>query len=331
MAGIPTEVHLWSEELLGPAVVVRPLSGGANNFLYHCKSRERELVIKRYRQNEIAEISTRRQSEVAFLKHAAQTAPRFVPELLEVSDRNEMIAMSYVAGMQCPLGAGVSTTDVNALTEFYRLINSDHDSVLDYPIKAKEGFMSVSGHLEHIKKRIISLSVSHLPAGISKKARVALSVLNHRFQIAAKCVARSLETGPVTDRLPACHQQLSPGDFGFHNAIKLHDRRVFLDFEYAGVDDPAKTLVDLFLQPKVPLNRHFWGTVSKTLAISLPLEQLWLRAAVLEPLMLVKWGAIILAPLDIERFMHFQAKFGKDAISEISRRLQAFDNLPFER
>ena len=47
---------------------------------------------------------------------------------------------------------------------------------------------------------------------------------------------------------------LSPSDFGFHNA--LVDERAgltFLDFEYAGRDDPAKLVSDFFCQPEIPV------------------------------------------------------------------------------
>ena len=56
---------------------------------------------------------------------------------------------------------------------------------------------------------------------------------------------------------------LSPSDFGFHNALAGHDGKLtFLDFEYAGRDDPAKLASDFFCQPEVPVplelsSRHF--------------------------------------------------------------------------
>jgi len=48
------------------------------------------------------------------------------------------------------------------------------------------------------------------------------------------------------ERLPADRQLLSPSDFGPHNCIRRPDGgHVFLDFEYAGWDDPAKLLCDI--------------------------------------------------------------------------------------
>jgi hypothetical protein len=54
--------------------------------------------------------------------------------------------------------------------------------------------------------------------------------------------------------LPAGARTLSPSDFGFHNALRRPDGTlVFIDFEYFGWDDPAKTVADFLLQPAVPV------------------------------------------------------------------------------
>ena len=53
-----------------------------------------------------------------------------------------------------------------------------------------------------------------------------------------------------SDKLPVYAQTLSPSDFGFHNALRLHDRSLtWLDFEYFGRDDPAKLILDFLWHP----------------------------------------------------------------------------------
>ena len=42
---------------------------------------------------------------------------------------------------------------------------------------------------------------------------------------------------------------MSPSDFGFHNVIKKDDFLYFIDFEYAGLDDPVKLICDFYCQP----------------------------------------------------------------------------------
>jgi hypothetical protein len=89
---------------------------------------------------------------------------------------------------------------------------------------------------------------------------------------------------------------LSPSDFGFHNAIRAADGRLrFLDFEYAGWDDPAKMACDFFCQPAVPVPRPHLGPFVESLA------DLWDDAAgfrrrvdVLLPVYELKWCCIML-------------------------------------
>ena len=47
---------------------------------------------------------------------------------------------------------------------------------------------------------------------------------------------------------------LSPSDIGFINAIKTKDNHwIFLDFEYAGWDDPTKMIADAIQHPGIPI------------------------------------------------------------------------------
>ena len=39
---------------------------------------------------------------------------------------------------------------------------------------------------------------------------------------------------------------MSPSDFGLQNTLFTKNKLFFIDFEYAGLDDPAKCLLDFF-------------------------------------------------------------------------------------
>jgi hypothetical protein len=89
---------------------------------------------------------------------------------------------------------------------------------------------------------------------------------------------------------------LSPSDFGFHNALADENGRVtFLDFEYAGRDDPAKLVSDFFCQPEisVPLNYHP-GFLMR-LADGLELDDAGrTRCRILLDAYRIKWSCILL-------------------------------------
>ena len=321
MSVIDSSVHEWARDLLGSQVKVSPLSGGANNHLFSCLSPEGELVIKRYREQNFGAEVSRRQAEVAFLKHASQTAPEFVPQLLAMHDSYEMIALSRVDGVTYPAGASVTNPDVEAALRFYRQLNEDRERVGHYPISAREGYLSISEHLIHIEQRLAALSADHVPADVRRAARTAIDAVKRRFDVAKETSLRSIATGEVTDQLPPENAQLSPGDFGFHNALRRAGTPVFIDFEYAGVDDPAKTVADFFLQPKVPVDPTLFEQVASAMAISVPVGALMTRSRTLGRLLSVKWLAIILAPLDEARYLCFNARYGDETSAELSRRL----------
>ncbi len=88
---------------------------------------------------------------------------------------------------------------------------------------------------------------------------------------------------------------LSPSDFGFHNALRTASGIIWLDFEYFGWDDPAKTMIDFVLHPAMalgsPLKSHFWTTILKQFDCVGDLAE---RAKILYPLYGIKWCYIML-------------------------------------
>ena len=82
----------------------------------------------------------------------------------------------------------------------------------------------------------------------------------------------------------------------FHNAILLKDGRFrFIDFEYAGWDDPAKTVCDFFCQPEIPVPiKYFPLFEASVLEMSPDPKKLAQRIELLFPVYKIKWCCIIL-------------------------------------
>jgi len=101
---------------------------------------------------------------------------------------------------------------------------------------------------------------------------------------------------PIDQVISESARTLSPSDFGFHNALKMHDKRlVFLDFEYFGWDDPAKTICDFLLHPGMELSnesrQRFFAGMMYAFA---DLGGLADRVRAVYPLFGLKWCAILL-------------------------------------
>ncbi|HWY36369.1 MAG TPA: hypothetical protein VNX68_17120, partial [Nitrosopumilaceae archaeon] len=123
---------------------------------------------------------------------------------------------------------------------------------------------------------------------------------------------------------------ISPSDFGFHNALKVNDGGVcFLDFEYAGWDDPCKMVGDFFAQIAIPVPERFFDSfVQKTMSQFPMPEELILRAAILRPVYQVKWCCIALnvfLPQHLER-----RKFANEQVNVselLHSQLKKVDNM----
>ena len=94
---------------------------------------------------------------------------------------------------------------------------------------------------------------------------------------------------------------LSPSDFGFHNALEHEATLSFVDFEYAGWDDPAKLICDFMCQPEVPVTHDQGQQFMEELLRELPgAEAVARRVALLLPVHRLKWCCILLNEFRME-------------------------------
>jgi hypothetical protein len=128
---------------------------------------------------------------------------------------------------------------------------------------------------------------------------------------------------------------LSPSDFGFHNAIRRPDGALaFVDFEYFGWDDPAKTIVDYLLHPGMalgePLKRRF---VVRAQAVFADVPMFQARARIVYPLFGLKWALILLNDFLPERFSGANGEWRLTQLGKaqaiVSRLAVEYDNNPY--
>jgi hypothetical protein len=96
--------------------------------------------------------------------------------------------------------------------------------------------------------------------------------------------------------LPFAQRTLSPSDFGFHNALRDgRERLVFVDFEYFGWDDPAKTIVDFLLHPAMEMTDGQRRTfAADAVAVFSGAPALATRSRLVYPWFGLKWCLILL-------------------------------------
>lgn len=272
------------------------LAGGANNTVLLVRDGAREVVLKHYRRD-ANDTRDRLGAEVTLLRYAQLVAPGYTPELLALDESAGVTILSYIPG-DAATARDATAANVARAGAFLRALNApQHLPATAAFGTASEAAFSISDHIALIEDRIGALDRESDPTpATASQAREILDTLHRGWDATRASIDHALASGRVADALPAEGRIISPSDFGFHNARFDQDGMLrFFDFEYAGWDDPAKTLADFFLQPRIPVD-HSWRAAFLAAGPSLH-PALTDRAEILMPLFAVKWACIVLKSL----------------------------------
>jgi hypothetical protein len=263
-------------------------SGGANNriFIVSGSRRERAAIKAYFTGGE----RDRFDSERRFYSLASErdVADR-MPAPLTWDPEHRLAAFEYIEG-EPPVSVG--RNELVQAMDFLSAINRAARLRNDLPAAA-EACTGIPEHLARIARRVERLSAVNGEDAPEVEAR---AFINKELLPAWRSVSASTPLGED----PALRDAriISPSDFGFHNALVRPDGRlVFLDFEYAGWDDPAKLVCDFFCQPAMPVPPDEWtfvvGRVAAIAAVGSP-EAFDARCRALLPAYRIKWCAILL-------------------------------------
>lgn len=332
---LPDFVRHWSQEMGSSEEAVSQLKGGINNLVFSIGTKNRQWVVKGYPAKEAGK-RDRMQAELELLIYANMVAPGMVPRLIEIDRDRRCLILEYVRGSSYTRGCSPTPEDVNTAIKFFRRLNDNHVLAKQMiSMDAAEGFLSLRQHMSSVHERLSTMGAEHLPA----KFRVSASILLVHLKEQADRLENTLETmitaGEVDDQIDPETRCVSPSDFGFHNAIRTDKGVTFIDFEFAGWDDPAKSYVDFILQPNVPID---YKTSSSTIRLLLnDCEPFNERVRILTQILQLKWLCIIMAILrpervdyikDIHREFDICSAIGS-RLAEARIRLAAFGQLEF--
>jgi len=285
-------------DLIGYKVLeVERLSGGINNYVARCKLESGSAVVKKFNRDDSYRgscfIAERR-----FLELANTRAIGFTPRLIGCNEREGIIIMENIEGGRYAEASMGDKRSLYQAAEFYRKMNEGieaRDAMVG--IRAREGYLCISEHLENIRRRIGSLGTRNLVGERKDTADRILSELALEFENLIEDVGMEVRKGNINDCICADDLRISPGDFGYHNAIKTKRGPCFIDFEFSGWDDPAKTFTDFMLQPRVSIRYR-----EKDLATEFGIKENTIRRlGVMRRVMQLKWVCIILGVLNGER------------------------------
>jgi hypothetical protein len=234
-----------------------PIHMGGNNKLFRIQGDERPLIAKWYFKSP-ADSRDRLHSEWSFLQYAHACGIANIPEPVAIDHHQNMAVYSYIDGTT--LNTEPDIGHVMAAAKFIYKLNPGGKNSKDLPLPdASEAEFSFSAHVSSVANRIRILQDAIPLDDASHEARELVSTLHqYHHDIKQSILARCTATGiGFDDILPRQERCISPSDFGFHNAIIDDTGTIsFIDFEYAGWDDPAKLICDFFWQPEIRVPAH---------------------------------------------------------------------------
>ncbi len=280
---------------LEPPFRLEPITGGGNNRVFRVAAGSAPVVLKVYFRHP-TDPRDRLSADFGFSAFAWQVGARALPRPLACDHAAGMAVYEYIPGRRLAPGT-VTAAHVAEAAAFFRQINEHRADPRAAGLpEAAEARFSIAGHLACVSQRIERLRAI---AADTPPGRAAATLVAERLRPAWERVSAAVRdmAGPTADRpLAAADRCLSPSDFGFHNALLATDGRLrFIDFEYAGHDDPAKMVCDFFCQPAVSVPRDLWAEFVAGISAGWPDPASFAgRAALLRPVYELKWCCIML-------------------------------------
>lgn len=283
-----------------PISSYRKLSGGKNNKTYELtlKSGEKWVAKKYYFSN--YDSRNRLQHENSFLKYLEESNIINCPRVIKSNKSAKVGYYTHIEGSPAEQLKQITDIHWEQCIHFLIEIQTNKDSYLAQNLpNAIDSALSLEEHISKLQiRRDRWLTVINNCNGKDLNPSIS-SFIQSELEPAYQRLASKIISSPMFKRKISREECiLSPSDFGLHNAIRSNeDTLYFFDFEYAGWDDPAKTISDFFCQPRIPANPTFFKLMQDQILNTLPqsaraffLE----RSPIIYDITCLKWCFILL-------------------------------------
>jgi hypothetical protein len=269
------------------------LKAGRNSRVFRIRGGGTDAILKLYYQ--VTDSSHNRlEAEYGFLDLLSEDPSLPVPKPIARNRQLNVGIYTALPGVACD---SVLATDIDLCLEFIKDINKLRDSPKALAIAdAADACWSLDSHINLVAGR-----VARLQSGVSatsEENRLLLEFVENSLRPKLSEVTGGINAlraeSQRRGRIINSHRILSPSDFGFHNVLRSESDLFFVDFEYAGWDDPVKLLCDFACQPdltvKQPQVERFWNGMVEWLGG----DHLFRYARGLLRLYRIKWICIML-------------------------------------
>ncbi|MBF0177932.1 MAG: aminoglycoside phosphotransferase family protein [Magnetococcales bacterium] len=240
-------IRLASALLGEPVELALPVAGGGNNRLFRVQGRAQKSYALKFYPRQEQDPRDRLGQEFAFLRFLHQQGVTGVPAALAMDPKNGCALYDWIDGVmiQAP-GAG----EMEAMLHFLeRLHVWRHVPAAQQLVAASDSCFSPQAAVSQLGHRLARCRE------VAATEPALQTFLDEEFTPVSRQVLLLARQIPgYAQPLPLSARTLSPSDFGWHNALRRADGEViFLDFEYAGWDDPVKLVADVLWHPGMDL------------------------------------------------------------------------------
>jgi len=312
------------------------VSGNNKNYFFICNGDA--LLIKYYFAHP-QDKRDRLATEWSFLSYLQQKNIPDVPRPVLKSQDHNAAVYTFLGGT-VPRIEDVSTTLVGKAAQFINMINrgrfNEHSAVLP---DASESNINPHEFMANIEKRLALITRQAEDRDNPSLAEISTEMQSLFDRKKNELVESIDQVNSYFEGILHPDQRcLSPSDYGFHNTLLDHGNVLsFIDFEYAGWDDPAKLICDFVLHPGVTINAELGKTFAEHIDLEgINKEKLLHRCSKLYELIGLKWCCIILnifipehrqrrifanPDLNIDQEEAFQIEKAQKMLNKISKSL----------
>ena len=272
---------------------VKRVQAGRNSKVYLIEKNDSKWILKEYYQLD-ADPRNRLKTENSFLSFLNTNNIKHIAKTI-ASDSNLNLGLySYLPGNK-PIK--INGDFIRQASEFIQKVNKQKNiPEARYLPKASEACFSINAHLKCVEKRVEILQKMAPSQGIEFDVFdfIQKQLVQTHTQI-VKITLDNVNDKVLSATLPNQERILSPSDFGFQNTLISDDKVSFLDFEYAGWDDPAKLICDFGCHPEIPVGDAHLQTFKDSFSPWLEnAENAIRRSEILMSLYRLKWCCIML-------------------------------------
>jgi len=295
---LPVAANLIKEMGLSGDVTLERLPGGRNNQVFKITAVEQRFLLKSYFVHK-DDPRDRLGNEWSFLRYAWDNGIRCIPQPLTADKKNHVALFEFIDGRKLT-ASDIIEDHIEHAIRFVIELNEykTSDEALNLPL-ASEACFSITDHSNCVEQRLKKLGEIESCDSVGKDADDFIkSQLVPCWKTVRKGMLEQFGNSDTAmdEALDMKERCLSPSDFGFHNALLEQNGKLrFIDFEYAGWDDPAKLICDFFCQPEVGVSHAFFPSFKREVLQSFDHKgALRERIKLLFPLYKIKWCCIML-------------------------------------